>query len=72
MTTWWTVGIPIVGQMSICVEAESQKDAIEKAWTAYNKNGPSVFDVEWDAVPAVSTGNVLHAPVNNEWAHQNK
>ena len=66
--TNYIVEIPIAGAMSTEVEADSPEAALEKAWDKYNEEGPEAFDVEWEAHKRLTSGNVLHAPVNEESA----
>ena len=66
------VHIPIVGSITTEVDAESEKDAIEMAWTRYNEAGSDGFDVEWEATDKIVTGNVLHAPLNECIAWEKK
>jgi hypothetical protein len=61
----YVVVIPIAGQMSCTVEAESKEAAKEAAWALYNEGGPDEFTVEWDAYDKLVSGNVLHAPCNS-------
>lgn len=62
------VTLPVVGSVSVEVEAEDKADALEKAWEA---DFPSVPD-EWDAVQRVTRGNVCYAPVNEAYAEEIK
>ena len=64
----YTVEIPIAGSMATEVEAPSAEDALAKAWDKYNEDGTDDFDVEWEAHRRLTSGNVLHAPVNEESA----
>ena len=60
----YTVQIPIVGTMTASIAADSESAAIAAAWALYNESGPDVFDVEWEAIPKVTEGNVCNAPLN--------
>lgn len=60
----YIVSIPLVGAIHIEVTAESESDAEDAAWAAYNADGESAGEIEWELVDEVTTGNVLHAPLN--------
>lgn len=59
------VEIPIAGRMAIEVDAADKQSAVSAAWAAYNADGPEAFDVEWEALDSISTGNVCHAPCSS-------
>lgn len=59
----WEVTLPVVGSLSLVVEAESEKEAIEKAFeVGYD---PKDQDLTWETVERVTRGDVLYAPVNS-------
>jgi hypothetical protein len=60
----YIVSIPLVGDAHFEVEATSESEAKEKAWEQYNDTSSDDLDVEWELVEKVTTGNVLHAPIN--------
>lgn len=64
------VSIPITGAISCELEAESESDALAKAWDKYNDEGAEPFEVEWEATSHVTTGNVTHAFLNDQSAHR--
>jgi len=64
----YSVEIPIAGRMAVTVKADSEEDAISRAWRLYHKNGADDFDIEWDAMEQITEGNVCHAPCNEQCA----
>lgn len=58
------VTMPIVGSITTEVEASDKKQAVEEAWKIYHEQGPEAGEVEWEVVSRITTGNVLHAPLN--------
>lgn len=55
----FSVTIPIAGHVTVDVEADDEKSAIEKAW------GMNLGDsdcIEWEAVEKFNSGNVCHCP----------
>lgn len=58
----YNVLVPIAGYVQIEVEAENEKEAIDKAF----EQGCSAKDIsEFDMLEHIAEGNVLHAPMNN-------
>lgn len=58
------VSIPIAGAIGTVVEATDKKAAIDAAWEEFNERGADNFEIEWEALDRISTGNILHAPQN--------
>lgn len=56
--TLYNVVIPIGGHLDIQVEAESEREAIDKAMDEADLN----FLTSWDILDPVSQGNVLNFP----------
>ena len=58
----YNVFVPIAGYVQIEVEAENEKDTIDKAF----EQGCSAEDIsEFDMFEHIAQGNVLHAPMNS-------
>jgi hypothetical protein len=68
----YIVSIPLVGSMHIEVEAESASAAKERAWDEFNEHGEKAGEIEWELVEHVTTGNVLHAPLNDIEVNRSK
>jgi putative heme degradation protein len=59
----YVVIMPIAGAIELHVEADSAKEAIEKAWElADPSNDEQVIELE--AYAALTSGNVLHVSTN--------
>lgn len=58
MSKTYSVTIPIAGHAFLTVEADSEEQAIEKAFEVVSLN-----DVEeWEALRKFNSGNVCHCP----------
>lgn len=66
------VYLPITGQINIQVAAETEADAIDKAWVEFHNNGPGNFEIEWEACAHVTRGNVCSALLNDQCAEELK
>lgn len=62
----YDVCIPFTGIIWLTVEAESEKDAIEKAFESDDLKLTNAE--EWEAHKEICTGNVLHASTNTAYA----
>lgn len=74
-TETWIVGLPIVGEITMELElpaGATKEEALEAGWNKYgetsNPGEDDSFDVAWETVEAVTTGNVCHAPLNVAYA----
>ena len=57
----YIVSIPIAGKITFLVEAESEEEAVKKAWDA----DPDLGDAEWEMMEHICEGNVLYASYND-------
>lgn len=61
-TKLFTVTIPIAGHAYVDVKAESEKEAIEKAFNMVNRD-----DIEeWEALEQFNSGHICHCPSPRE------
>lgn len=61
----YRVFVPIAGQLVVMVDAESNVEAIEKFWDMYHAGDLQVNEgLDWDPYSRLTSGNVLHAPLN--------
>lgn len=65
--TKYIVSYPIVGNVEVIVEADSEQDAIRAGW---DKCADDDAHVEWEPVERVTSGNVLHAPQNEIYVEE--
>lgn len=56
------VSIPIAGSSTYEVEAENGKAAIKAAWAKVEAGEEG--DITWEFFDEITSGNVLHAPLN--------
>lgn len=56
----YRVRLPITGIVTVQVEASSEKEAIEKAFTSEKISD----DLEWEPVSKIVAGNVFHGMLN--------
>ncbi len=61
----YTVVIPIAGSISIEVEAEDKRRAIDAAWTKIDAEAADAGEVEWEFLTRIAEGNVCYAPVTH-------
>jgi len=63
----YTVVMPLAGAISVEVEADSKKAAIEAFWEAVDvMTAPEINDsIECEYLENITTGNVCHAPFHS-------
>jgi len=68
----WGVSIPITGHLWFEVEADSEEQAIERAWERYGEGSHGDEEPYWEALERVTEGNVTHAELNEQEAQELK
>jgi len=58
----WSVTYPVVGQVSVYVEAETEEEAIEAGYDLVDK---PAAEFTWEAVAHVVEGNVFYGETND-------
>lgn len=64
----YNVVIPIVGIICIEVDAENEKEALQKGFNSEELTLDNV--AEWDAYEKIVEGNCLHVNVNKAYAEE--